>query len=177
MSDEITVERQIEALLAIVDELDEWTAGFVASLNAWGQHGRRLTPRQRDVLADKFDEFDPLWLKPRNRQAFTHPLSGKSVPIPVALELLSERLHALAPVDARFVERAMAMCADGGGVTDRAAKRIKGVFMYAMPLPECTMPVLPAAANQSPPPPLPPQPFPPPPFPPQPRPPQPGQPR
>lgn len=177
MSDEITAEQQVEALLTILDELDEWTAVFVTSINGWIQHGRRLSFRQLAVLADKFDEYDPLWLKPRNRRAFRHPVSGKSVPIPVALQFLSEHLHALDSVDARFVQRTMAMCADGGGVTDRAAKRIKSVFMSAMLLPEWTIPVLPAAANQSPTPPLPPQPFPPQPFPPQPRPPQPGQPR
>lgn len=133
MSDEITVERQVEALLAIVDELDEWTAEFVRSLNARLQHGRNLTTRQWQVLLDKFDDYDPLKLKPRRRRTFTHPRTGKSVSIPLAVQVLSDNLHALGPSDAHFVQRAAAMIADGGGVTERAAYRIEVLFVRARP--------------------------------------------
>jgi hypothetical protein len=144
MSEQISAEQKIEALLEILDELDPWTADFVQSLNEWVQHGRRLTTRQRQVLAAKFAEYDPLWLKPRNRVAFIHPVSGRSVLILDAISLLKDRLSALSPSEARFVLMVVLMTADTGRVTERAANRIKTAFVRVLPRwPESDQPAAP----------------------------------
>jgi hypothetical protein len=131
MNERFSPEQQVAALLDMVDELDPWTSKFVQGLNEWVQRGRRLTDRQREVLQDKFDEYDPLWLNERRRWDATHELLGKFVTAHEAIALLKDRLATLDAADARFMHRVMLLSADGGGVTERAAKRLFDVFTRA----------------------------------------------
>jgi hypothetical protein len=131
MNEMFSPEKQVEALLDMLDELDPWTSKFVQGLNEWVQRGRRLTERQREVLQDKFETYDPLWLNERRRWDATHELLGKFVTDREAIGLLKDRLATLDAADARFMHRVMLLSADGGGVTERAAKRLFDVFTRA----------------------------------------------
>jgi hypothetical protein len=122
MNEMFSPEKQVEALLDMLDELDPWTSKFVQGLNEWVQRGRRLTERQREVLQDKFETYDPLWLNERRRWDATHELLGKFVTDREAIGLLKDRLATLDAADARFMHRVMLLSADGGGVTEASGQ-------------------------------------------------------
>jgi hypothetical protein len=149
MSERFSPEQQIAALLDMAGDLDNWTSKFVASLNEWVKAGRRLTERQREVLADKFDEYDPASEKLRNQKNFTDPRTGRRGSLHGALAFLSNRIDTLDVADACFVRRATRMAADGGPFTARTANRIKAAFLRAQPgWPD--LPAKPVAAIQAP---------------------------
>lgn len=124
----VPVAEQIKALLDIADELDAWSAKFVTSLSEWIGGGKRLTYRQQEALLEAFERYDPLFLKSRRRRNVYSEQHGRTLTVHEAIAILKDRSATFDVSDARFVQKVIAMTADGGAVTDRAGNRIKDMF-------------------------------------------------